>query len=362
MLRRMAVILAAVCGAASLTVGLLTTSGPRTGGQALANPVLGAPATVDLGVQENGSVAEARFALTNAGGGVLSLSAFRTDCACNALELEEGGRFVPLDRLSLAGGQSASVRLRKTVRGAAGQPMDSVVRFQTTDPDRPEAAVAIVVARVLAGVTASPPNWVIGSVNQGSVSRREFDLFDSADPPRAVERVESSDPNRVRVEFLPADPAAPPQAGRLPTGRLVVTIDTTRPGPVDGSIRLHVRGGKATPDAIGVTGRVVAPVECSPAALSLPRRASSGTVYAANCLVRATAARRLELRPTEVPEGVRVEVSPAPAGGGPIRMVQVSIDPQAPPGRRTVRLACETDGWAGSVEVAVDVVALPEAP
>jgi hypothetical protein len=337
----------AVAGAVALTAAVGASGLHRL---RPAGPALGWPQTVDLGERERGSVAEARFELRNDGGGVLHLDDFRSDCSCNVLEVEAEGRFVPLKRIRLAGGDTAVVRLRKSVAGLAGQPLRSIVRFRTTDPDNPEAAVEIVVTRVLGGLTVSPPNWVVGTVPQGATVCRDFDLADTTTPPRAVDRVESSDPARLRVTLVR------PAAGTDPTsaGRLSVCLDTGRPGPVNASIRLYTSGGKSEPDAILVTGRVTAPVECTPARMALPRRSSGGLLYEATCLVRATAGRPLDLRPDVTPAGVRVTVEPVEPGG-PVRAVRVSCDPTLSAGPRVVRLAAATGDWVGAVEVAIDI-------
>jgi hypothetical protein len=240
-------------------VGLLVAAAWTAGWAGMSRrPALDAPAVVELGEHEDGSIATFQFTLRNAGNAELLLSDFRTDCAsCNALETEVGGRFYLLRELRLASGESAQVRLRKSVRGAAGQPIHSVILFRTNVPDLPEAVVRVTVANVLAGLTASPSQWPFGTIPQGQIARHEFTLSDSATPPRPVERVQSSDPARVRAKLTPG-------------GKLVVEVNTARPGPVNASVRLYVRGGKADPDPILVTGRVVAPVECSPAVVRLP--------------------------------------------------------------------------------------------
>jgi hypothetical protein len=170
-------------------------------------PALVAPAVVELGEVEDGSVAAVQFTLRNAGNAELLLTDFRTDCPCNALETQVGGRFVALRELRLAGGAVAEIRLRQSVSGAAGQPIYSEIRFRTNVPELPEAVVRVTVANVLAGVTASPSQWSFGTIPQGQIARREFTLSDSATPPRAVERVESSNPARLRAELTPGGQA-----------------------------------------------------------------------------------------------------------------------------------------------------------
>ena len=324
---------------------------------ALARPRVEAPVVIDLGAAENGSVVEADFAVVNRGGGEVRLFGYRTGCACEGLEQEIDGQFRPPAEVTLKGDGQARFRLRKSVSGPAGAAIRSDIYIRTTDPDSPEVTIGVVVSRVIGGVFAVPAHVPVGTVSVGQTMTRRFDLFDTADPPRAIERAVSTDPGRVAVKLLSPDPAAVGPDGATPIGRLEVVVDASTPGPVEAEIRLFVPGGKTTPDPIRVTGRVARAVEVLPAALALPRAGGGGPVYTTDCLVRSPVGRAVDLALDYAPPGISVLVHPA---GGPVRRVSVAVDPhRAAGGTSVVRLAAHLGDEQHIVELVVQVT-LPE--
>jgi hypothetical protein len=327
-------------------------------------PVLDAPQVVDLGPQENGAVADARFTVSNRGGGELKLDSFRTGCACDGLEWEAEGRFVRLTELTLVAGQSANLRLRRSVQGRAGEPLQTAVYFRTNDPAAPEAAVTVVIPKVLGGVTAVPVSQHFGSLSLGASARQVFDLFDPADVTRTVTRVESGDPNRFSVRLLPPDTAALPSGGELPgvpVGRIEAVVHTDRPGAIDGEIRVYLDEGKSKPDVIRITGRVVPPVEVTPSALVLPRASGEGPLYSCICVCRSATGQPLTLDVVEAPPGVTATPEPSDEGS-PIRRVTVAVNPALLPAayetrNHVVRLAAIVSGGRHLIEVPVRVLA-----
>jgi hypothetical protein len=307
-------------------------------------PLLDAPAIIELGEREHGAIATATFTVHNSGDSELLLSDFQvSDCiCCNVFEVESQGHKTPLRELRLAGGQSAEIHFRKAVKGNASEPTHSFITFHTNIPSQPEAKISVTVANVLAGVTATPAQWAVGEIPLGRNARQKFTLTDSSATPRPIERVESSDPARLKAKMLPS-------------GKLVVEVETDRPGPVNGSVRLYVLGGKAEPDPIKITGRVVAPVECSPAAVRLPRRSSDGPLYHASCLIQATGGQPLELRLADLPEGIKAEVNPNESGARQTQVVKISVDRNLPPSQRTVRLLAATGDWSGEIQIPVEI-------
>lgn len=329
------------------SVGAIAAMGLVFGGMNRSRrPLLDAPAILELGEQEHGAIATAKFTLRNSGDAELLLSDFQvSDCiCCNVFEVESQGRKAPLRELRLAGGESAEIHFRKAVKGNAGEPNHSFITFHTNVPSRPEAKINVTVANVLAGVTANPAQWPVGEIPLGQNARQEFTLSDSSAKPRPIERVKSSDPARIKAKMLPS-------------GKLVVEMATDRPGPVNGSVRVYVLGGKSEPDPILITGRVVAPVECSPAAVRLPRRSSDGPLYDASCLVQATGGLPLKLRVVDLPEGFKAEVNPSEGGEMQTQVVKIFADKSLPPGRRTVRLLATTGDWSGDVQISVEITA-----
>ncbi len=108
---------AVAVGVVGVVVAVAWTAGLEGGA---GRPALEAPAVVELGEHEDGSIAAAWFTLRNAGNAELLLTDFRTDCSCNVLETEVGGRI--RHSAGIAAGQ------RRSGRGKAPQVGDRTSR------------------------------------------------------------------------------------------------------------------------------------------------------------------------------------------------------------------------------------------
>jgi hypothetical protein len=117
----------------------------------LRDPILGAPSELDLGNQERGQVAEARFTLANKGSGKLVLTEFESSCGCQIVERPEKDKFVRVDVLEILPGQEADLVLRLAVGGRVGAALRHSIAFRSNDPSQPEVRIPVVVPRVLGG-------------------------------------------------------------------------------------------------------------------------------------------------------------------------------------------------------------------
>ena len=210
----------------------------------------------------------------------------------------------------------------------------------------------VTIERVMAGITPTPASVALGAVPVGPAQERLVELSDAATPPRRIDQAVSSDPDRVTVSLLPPDPAA-----RL-VGRLVVRIAADRPGEVDARISLVV-AGRATPDTVRVTGRVVAPAEVTPHELHLPRASSMGPIYAVDVLVRCPADATAVVECPSPPAGVVVTVHPS---AGPARRVTVAADPKRVGGECVVPLAVRVGAVTHAVPVRIHCTKPEERP
>lgn len=339
------VTLVAVAAAAWYRPALLPAPPP-------AHPVLACPSGINIGVVERNTLAEGRFTIANAGGGELVLSEFRSDCVCEGVEQEVDGQFFRFQDIRLPAGASTVLRYQRSTDGPVGGPVRSPVWFKTTDPAVPEALVVVTIERIVGGITASPASVALGSVPVGPAQQRTVELTDTATPPRRIDRAISSDPDRVTVTLLPPDPTAPPPAGAEashPIGRLAVQVAADRPGEIDARVTLFV-AGRTTPDTVRVTGRVVAPVEVTPAELHLPRASSAGPIYAADVLVLCPADASAVVECPSPPTGVVVTVH---LSAGPVRRVTVAADPKRVGGECVVPLSVRVGAVTHSVSVRV---------
>src|SRR5205823_5308154 len=141
-------------------------------------PAIELPEQIDLGEQEQGSIAIARFSVRNGGRSVLHLDHIRTTCACSGPEREEEGKFVRVSSLQLAPGEQVGLVVRLAVNGRSRQPYSTRVLFDTNDPDRGRAEVVLRVAKVTGGVRAEPTSLAFGTIPVGQSSQRVIDIRD----------------------------------------------------------------------------------------------------------------------------------------------------------------------------------------
>ena len=317
-----------------------------------APPAFAGEREVNLGPLERGSVADARFRVTNAGGGQLVLDTFRTDCSCEGVDVEVRGEFYQLTALKLAPGEAATIRYRTVVRSPANQPFQSVVRCRSNDPAAPEVALVVTIPFVIGGLSADPPQLTLGVLKRGQSATGRVDLYDTAVPPRAVTAVASDDPGRVTAEFRPAEgtPEVLPD-GRRRVGAIHFAVATGQLGEFSTQVRYASAGATVTPDPVRVAGRVAAPVEATPRELFFPRASAAGPVYAADCLIRSETGERFDLEPAAGTPGLRVVVHPAT--GGPYRRVTVTADPARRTPLAVAHLVATVGERAHPVDIAV---------
>lgn len=168
----------------------------------------------------------------------------------------------------------------------------------------------------------------IGAVTAGSPVHRTVELFDARETPRKVVRVQCSDPARIAARFLPSAEVIrlPDDAGRgVLIGTIELAVDASMPGLIASDVLIYLDDGMAAPDAIRITGRVVAPIEVSPSVLFLPRASASGPLYSGECLVRSTAGDSLTLAVDHAPKGVSVAISDAGSESPGTRRVKLEV-------------------------------------
>ena len=80
-------------------------------------PVIEYPQSVDLGEQEQGSVAVAPLTIANRGRSELVVNGIGSSCSCSGLEQEQQGAFVVVSEFRLAPGEERHLRVRVSVNG-----------------------------------------------------------------------------------------------------------------------------------------------------------------------------------------------------------------------------------------------------
>lgn len=293
-------------------------------------PVIEYPVRIDLGEHEIGDQAVARFRIANRGGGELVIDEIRTNCSCTGMERERDGEFGRVESLRLQAGEETELAMRISVRGVpVGAEMINVVQFRTNDPDHPEGRIEAVVRRVSGGVAAVPNPIVFGTVPAGTQVVHVIEVWDSALTPRVIDRVTSTNPDRVTAKLVPVTDqpgdASAQSVGTL-IGRIEVAVDTHSPGAVDESVQIYLKDESRKPDAISVIGRVAAPVEVSPALLVLPRASADRVLFEGTCVCRSRDGTALSLTVDRVPPELTVELLD---DGQATRRIRITWHPEA---------------------------------
>ena len=303
-------------------------------------PILDCPRLIELGEQELGQIAVARFTVANRGGEDLVLDKIQANCACTGLELEKGTNFIRVESLRLHPGESAPVAVRATVRGRPGDPLRIAVMFHSNDATRPEPRIEIVVSKIKGGIYSLPTSVIFGPVVESSEATQVIEVRDQAVTPRAIMQVESTLPDRFTARLIsgPVQTAAPPNGtDGVVIGRVEVVLNTNEVGPINGAIKVTISDAYRPPDVIPVTGHVLRQVQAYPALLVLPRRVGAAGVYSGECRCISTQGKPLTIRADAVPAGFTIHVT-AVEGDPATQIVQIEWDPQtANPGRSSVR-------------------------
>ena len=271
-------------------------------------PLAEYPRHIDLAEQERGKMLLIQVPIRNAGGGELTIDRIVSSCGCMGLERQTSDGFAPVQDLRLAAGKQERFVIRMHVQGDVEAPMRAALRFRTNDPQQPDGSIELVVKRVLGGVIASPPEVFFGTIEEGATAKQLVYLRDRTAHPRTVKKVESSNPDRIKAQLLPAFEGPDSESA---TGTLIGVIEVLASGdgigPFEGTIQVWLDEEDRYPDSVRVFGRVCSAVEASPRVLVLPRSSSQGPIYFADCSLRSMSGRPFQVVHPKTPNGITVE-------------------------------------------------------
>lgn len=266
---------------------------------------------------EIGALVWVRFTIANRGDESLSAAVVRTSCACAAgLLREKGGKLEPVRDLELIPGQADSLALRLEVNGPIGRAMRQFIDFQTNDPNQPEKRLEILIERVTGGVQTVPTDLIFGSMLVETTASREVRVYDVAATCRRIQRVESTDPNRLRVTLKPWVPKRELdeiQPGHL-VGVLEVTLSSEVAGHIDEAVLLHFADEQRPPHRLSVMARILPTLEVVPPRIVFHKVSNHDNLWEGQVTVTAHDHLLYELRPDSVPSGVAVLIPPKENG------------------------------------------------
>ena len=161
-------------------------------------PAIRVPESIDLGECEAGQIAASEFEIANDGTADLNIANVRASCSCTGFETRQpDGLYSKVEALTIPPGGRKTLVVRLAVNGPPGEALTSAVYFQTDDPARPEVTLAIRLRRIRAGAFSQPVAFAFGTVSADQPVFKVVDIIDAVSPPRAVDRVATSNPERL---------------------------------------------------------------------------------------------------------------------------------------------------------------------
>lgn len=267
-------------------------------------PSLDCPAEVDLGPQEHGTTVVGRFRVENRGGSDLLLSHFGTSCSCAGVEIEQDGLAKSVEELRVPPGGGVDLSVRVSIGVRPGMPQTVLVRFTTTDPNRPDAAIKVVIPRVTGGLSAEPAAVVFGNIPQGQPATKTIRLYSNGNANRQVHFVRSLQPDRFEARLVPFEATCVSAEEDWLVAVVEVTARTNLPQKLDGSIEVVLCGEARASDMIAILGEVVPPIIARPSALVLPRYVSGKLIHSGRVTLTSRDGIELAIALESIPDGL----------------------------------------------------------
>ncbi len=325
-------------------------------------PTIRVPESIDLGECEAGQIAATEFDIANDGNAELNIAGVRASCSCTGLETRQpDGRYSKVEALAIPPGGRRTLAVRLAVNGPPGESLTSTVSFQTDDPARPEVTLVLRLRRIRSGAFSQPVAFAFGTASAGQSVFKVVDIIDAVSPPRAVDRVGSSNPELVGLTRIPVPEAEAATPGGVIVARVRIDVATRTPADIDERVNVWlVNEAPSSPVSIRVIGRVAAPVEFAPKTLVL--LPATGDVRRGTFLCQ-THGRPATVRVVECPPGFTAHVAAAVAPAAPRQLI-VTRTALGPAAAVQIRVGVTLDGveTVHTLRVRCDPDPTPEAP
>ncbi|WP_088252899.1 DUF1573 domain-containing protein [Fimbriiglobus ruber] len=283
-------------------------------------PTIHVPEFIDLGECEAGQIATSEFDIANDGTAELNIAGVHAACSCTGLETKQpDGQYSKVEAVTILPGERKTFVVRLAVNGPPGESLTSGFHFQTDDPARPEVNLAVRLRRIRSGAFSQPVAFAFGTTSVSQPVFKVVDIIDAVSPPRAVDRVATSNSELVRLTQL----AVPEAEAAIPGGRIVarvrIDVATQTPAEIDERVNVWlVNEAPSSPVSIRVLGRVAAPVEFAPKTLVLLPTAGDVRQGTFLCV---THGRPATVRVVECPSGFTAHFDSEVAPTAPRRLV-----------------------------------------
>lgn len=291
-----------------------------------------APERIELGLLEQGQIADAEVSISNTGPGLLRLSNFFTSCTCMAVSRSSEGAAEKLTQASVAPGEVLRFTVRVRVPGNLSGSFDNVVQFDTNDPTRRQVRVRIVAE--VSGQIVSVPNHVsLGRVSRGQLIAQTISIRNTGR--KTVCKLAKADSTAPAIALVSAirhksEPADPNNAH---LGMVIGEIDIKvcapqESGPFNANVLVFEDGATEPVLTIGVDGVIIPRYLLAPSAISMPRVVEGKSVYSAKCIFRSTTSEFYSLTHDTPPEGFVVEIRDASANQEGTKLISIDWRPE----------------------------------
>ncbi|QVL29919.1 hypothetical protein KIH39_13675 [Telmatocola sphagniphila] len=283
------------------------------------------PVLVELGELPVSSRAVAEFSIANRADEDISIFRFKTACSCMGVEFQKGDIWEPVNSVKIPAKSVFKFRLRFSVVGNFGQPMQTSIQFETNEPTQKSAEVIVKVSKVIAGMTSVPPVIVLSDLRNGVSSKHRFEIRDGYPIPRKVGRVEYAGMPNVECKYSPIDN---PKVDKNQHGTLVGYLDCKitpeSSGHQLGLISIFIEGEEATPSIIPINFSISEDVRILPQKFYFPKMTDEGLLFKGTLLVSSDELEKYSIEYLDVPREIEIKPQDKVAGATS-RKIEISV-------------------------------------
>lgn len=324
------------------------------------HPILVAPGIIDLGLQDDATVATVAFSVRNVGGVPLQINNIRTSCACLAVMVGNGEDCRELQQCTLMPGVSETIRLKLVLHTSAGSDFRGGIDLHTNDPARPVAHIECV-CRIQGHVITSPREVSV-ILPPGATATQTIDIIDTGVIRRyEVDRIESDSPGFVVIEEVNSGgnslhSLASKFGKTVAQFRVRIAAPNEASTPA-GSASIYFKNSNRPRLLVPIRVTSVPPFELTPKQLTLPVVSSDGQLFVARSMCRHSAGKPFDLSVDSAAEDLEVVLKPFNQEKSSY-VVQVTWQKsdtgmQAAQGTRKVRLRARCDEKVHWIELPV---------
>jgi hypothetical protein len=297
---------------------------------------------IDLGELEQGVQKETTFEITNNSTKPLKLSGFKTGCGCFSFGIKTPEGLYTPEELSIPPNQTQTFFVAYlAIQQLGKEEFNQFITFNTDDDSQPLVSMAVV-ARVHAGLYATPSQLLLGKLSAGQKHGGKFMIRDARP---ALSR----QPFKIvsDISFLQIDKVTRTTTSKSGTSQnetsesFIVEYSVTAPNRTEDLLgEISVKTSKdADIFRIPVSGISNSPIAVSPSNLLLPRTNLDGSLrFSDRCIC--TAEGKLDsVRIIKCPTGITAKLMPEADSNSVTLIVECSKESVPFSGTRHIKLS-----------------------